>query len=482
MTSAELHYYKGLGLGVNELKTLLQKKSIDDTIRTKISENTYGGVIKAFTGFGKSYTMLSACKRFREKNDGKITVLVPSLHLKGDAELLLKSIDNIEVIVLNTYTIYNKEDVKTEMLICDEVHHILNDSSEYFSNALDKTDFKYFIGFSASLENRHIAFLAKKGISITFDISLIQGMALKLVPPFIIYNLGIDLTFDEQKQYIPYEKMDLASRKPFVEFEMFVDIPAYEQALFISDIKKEKIEVNRQLVNKLLNKKEEVKEGEPVKTVYNIPKADFINLLRKTINTDLSSFDIRKEANKFITAVRTKNEILSKSINKLRLAKEFIEKNTLKSLVFSPNSIAICDEIAGYGKATDTIAYHSKVSKSKRKKITEAFNQSLFTNLIVIQALDEGFNIKDVKRALVLDIVGVTLRNIQRLGRILRYDEKDPDKRSEMIYIYHSPFCYFDENTQEEMEINPSDYKRLTEAQKDFINIRFINNLNDLTL
>lgn len=26
MTSAELHYYKGLGLGVNELKTLLQKK------------------------------------------------------------------------------------------------------------------------------------------------------------------------------------------------------------------------------------------------------------------------------------------------------------------------------------------------------------------------------------------------------------------------------------------------------------------------
>ena len=107
MTTAEIKYYQSLDLEGNELKTLIQEESLNKLLRNKIDEenNIRGGIIEAYTGFGKSYIIYLAVKRFRVKSDGEVVVIVPSLHLQGEMNLLLSEFQNVKVYVINTFTI-----------------------------------------------------------------------------------------------------------------------------------------------------------------------------------------------------------------------------------------------------------------------------------------------------------------------------------------------------------------------------------------
>ena len=474
MTNEEITYYKNLKLEVNPLKDLLQNKAINVTIKTKISETQSGGVIEAYTGFGKSFVIKKLCERYRVKNNGLITILVPSQYLEKMIKEDIEHIDNVKVFVINTYTMYLDEIHETDFLICDEVHHILNNDSKYFSTALEKTKFKYFVGFSAFLEAKHKNFLLSHGINITFSIDLIDGLNLDIVPKFKIYNLGIDFTSQEKEQYIKWEKIQNINAQPFNEFQVISKINGYEIALFIAS-KEDKFNVKSWLINRVLNEENDIE-----REYYNIPKHDLCDLICKCLTLDIKPLDLVKAAFMYTKAVREKNNIIKHSQNKLILAKKYVESNQIKSIIFSPNSIVICDAIAKFGVNSTTIAYHSKINTGKRKKIIEAFNQNLFRNLVVIQALDEGFSIDDVKRGLILDIVGVTLRNIQRLGRLLRVDLNDLDKMAEMIYVYHKSFEYYDDEIKDMIEIIPADLKRLERAQKEFISIENISKLEDV--
>lgn len=477
MTNQEIDYFKSLNLSINETKDLIQNEAIKKTITTVINKDSKGGVIEAFTGFGKSYIIKKICSRYLERNpDKKVTIIVPSEYLermiKSDLEDLNSK--NIEIFILNTYTMILDEIHYTGLVIFDEVHHILNNDSKFFSTAIEKTKFDFFIGLSAFLEAKHKSFLEKHNIFVTYNIELIDGINLGIIPKFKIYNLGIDFTSKEKEKYIEWEQISKSNRRPFEEFQNISRINAYDLALFITDFDPDKrFKIKSSVINRLLNEPDDI-----ANEFYNIPKNDMLNLICKFV--ECTPFDLKKKAFMYSKAIREKNNIIKNSIRKLEIAKEFITNNTKKSIVFTPNSINICDSIAKLGKNSNTIAYHSKINKGRRKKIIDAFNANLFQNIVVVQTLDEGFSVNDVTRGLILDVAGVTLRNIQRLGRLLRIDMNDLDKIAEMIYVYHKSFVYYDEDLEDDIEIYPSDLQRLKSAQKEFISIEYINSLEEI--
>lgn len=470
MTIEEIKYFQNLNLSVNDTKSLIQRKSINVTLK----DFGGNGVIEAYTGFGKGKIGRDIIERIKTKiPDSKILILVPSLHLKASWEESVKQYSNVEVFVLNTYTISMANVIKTvDLLLIDEVHHVLGSESKFFSTALEKTNAKYKIGLSAKLNDSQIKVLEENGIKISYKIELIDGIKLGLVPRFKIFNIGVDFTDTEKIEYYKWEKITTDCNNKWQPIKSRSGMNLYDIALWYAT-KKEKFQTWSTPICKLAGVEDKNKQ-------FNIPRTDFINILADFL--DITYNELSQILYFYNKCITEKEKIIRNSITKIQIAKEFIETNEKKSIIFAPNDINISNKILTFSNHSDTIAYNSSVSKAKKKKILDTFKNGGFRNLLTIKALDEGYDVPDIEVGLILQIVGQTGNNIQRLGRILRYDVNNPEKLASLIYVYMNSFEIYNDETGELLEIVPADNKRLKHAQKDLLNIFYINNLKEWSL
>lgn len=403
----------------NELKDFIQKDIVNYLAKL---DNL---ILEAGTGFGKTNTALQAINRIRKNNDEPIVILVPTDVLKQQWLSKINH-DNVFVYVIKSYTNVEKEDIIRNgyLLIVDEAHRILNQNSQYFSLAIDLSDFKFNLFLSATLENNHKKFLHSRGFNNYYEISLNYLYNNGLVPDFININLAVQFTEDEKLQVVNVqEKID--KWLPFM-------------------------------------------------------KMIGVNNVFEEINLENQCFLYGEDYNKIkrmywgLRACYTKrNGIYKNAINKFDAVKTILEHLIdEKVLVFCSNIDTVNDIV----KLTPQgIGYHSKITSKNRKEIINVFNNDYKKHLISVGSLIEGFDsIKPIRFGVRFSYDSTSLKGIQSLGRIIRFDETNPDSKAYMFNLYVDDFVY-NKNHVESIE------KRwLLNNQKDLINIINIENMEEI--
>ena len=415
-----LNLYKNGILG-DDLKDIIQTDAIDIWLRA-------GGVgiIEAVTGFGKSHLCKSLFKRYRTRYNDNIEIVVPTDPLYDDFKRDTSHLENCKVSIINTYVKSNHE---CGLLVVDEVHKIANRSSKFFKSVIPNTQYKYCLGLTATLNDHQKDYLESIGVKVVFTVTRSEANQLGLLPEHDIFNYGVELTTKEQ---INYEKAHKMFNSSFEIFKVASEHNAFQVAMACC----QKID-------------EQVKIGDKYRLVE-----DVINIVAKKNGYDFK--DVRDTAFVWKASMQKLGNITDNAHNKLEAVYEILAKyQNDKALVFS-QSIEHCETIAT--KVYNARAYHSK-SKNK-KKLLEAFILGAFTRLIVVEAIDMGFNDKNITLAINVKFDSEFGQMLQRIGRAIRLNTENPDKYVRFFNLYCKPFtAYTDDN--EEYTINPNDYNKL---------------------
>jgi superfamily II DNA or RNA helicase len=142
-----------------------------------------------------------------------------------------------------------------------------------------------------------------------------------------------------------------------------------------------------------------------------------------------------KYAKEWFNQVRIRKDLLNSSRQKLNMAVSIIEKHkTEKLMVFSETieSITKLSEIlAQRGIKSEMI--HSKTKNNDRKLILENWGVEFFP-LLSVHTLEIGFDIPNVKIAVILSNTSNINQIAQRIGRVIR---KTEDKVAASIYLIY---------------------------------------------
>lgn len=375
-----------------DLRNYVQDDFIEKPENNKIAE--------FYTGFGKTITGIKEIKKLATiKPNLRVHIVVPKDHLfKSWRKELVKLYTNYpfvstELYIINSYTMNNKAP-HCDLLIIDEVHRALNDDSEYFSTAIEQSSFDYSLFLTATLKEEYEKFLvkelAKKGKTVVkYQVSLYWGFKNGLVPPTKIYNIPLELTLREKSAYIQAQD----THKKYSSY--FAPAKVYSPYDYIGKQHESK--------RKWLAKELDLQEG-----------AVFGMLLKwnKALN----------ERKQIIQNAQSKYEAVRKVLN-------VIDEKVLvfcKTIDFADNLVK--DE-------PRSIAYHSKLpirkdknGKSEKDRVLDAFYSNQKPFLISIDSLKEGFDIKSCQIALRVAFTSNDLDLVQQLGRIIRFDEENPNK------------------------------------------------------
>ncbi len=193
---------------LNKRRDYLQTLVINHLAQTKYL------LINCFTSFGKSYCVKQGIRRLNNKygKEEQHIIVVPSTNLKEEFEKVLNEFPNVKVLIINTFVKGTYDNVKS--LWIDECHTALNSHSLEFSKAFSLVECPIKVGLSATLNKEQLEFAEKLGFSNRFYIPLHIGLQLKLVPPYNIYNLPVELTESEKAKYV---KID-ADYKDYIHF------------------------------------------------------------------------------------------------------------------------------------------------------------------------------------------------------------------------------------------------------------------------
>lgn len=375
-----------------DLRNYVQNDFVNKPENNKIAE--------FYTGFGKTITGIKEIKKLATiKPNLRVHIVVPKDHLfKSWRKELVKLYTNYpfvstELYIINSYTMNNKAP-HCDLLIIDEVHRALNDDSEYFSTAIEQSSFDYSLFLTATLKEEYEKFLvkelAKKGKTVVkYQVSLYWGFKNGLVPPTKIYNIPLELTLREKSAYIQAQD----THKKYSSY--FAPAKVYSPYDYIGKQHESK--------RKWLAKELDLQEG-----------AVFGMLLKwnKALN----------ERKQIIQNAQSKYEAVRKVLN-------VIDEKVLvfcKTIDFADNLVK--DE-------PRSIAYHSKLpirkdknGKSEKDRVLDAFYSNQKPFLISIDSLKEGFDIKSCQIALRVAFTSNDLDLVQQLGRIIRFDEENPNK------------------------------------------------------
>lgn len=165
------------------------------------------GGAQVATGFGKTFTTLYCiCKRMFEKDPNhRIIVVVPRTNLR---EQWRKEIEKLLPDFKDRFFVETVQWFQDKNLKFDCSLLVLDEADEYYATDRKKIwdgtwiNFRYFLWLSADatdVNSRHKEFIARFPIidSITMDEAVENGW----VSPYIVYNIGVDLTEEERSAY-----------------------------------------------------------------------------------------------------------------------------------------------------------------------------------------------------------------------------------------------------------------------------------------
>lgn len=465
MEYEELNYFIKLtreGITGNVLKSRLQTFAINKTL-TKFDGI---GIIEAFTGFGKGHLCKDLFIRYRKKFTDNIIVIVPSDNLYEDFVKIGKELEliNYYVYVLKGYTMSENPDIVRNcgLLIVDEVHRVCGEMSEYFKNAIPLTTYKRLIGLSATLSFEHKEFLSQYGIKVSFSISITEGTRLNIVPEYKILNVGVELTTNER---IDYVKADKYFKSYFKFFNIGDGYNSFELMMACGVGGEELKKVSR--------------AGYDIEYATSNQWAALI----AGYHQGLTYKDIKFKGVMAMKAMRDRETVINKAENKIFFlidALNIISKNNEirdsenKSLLYSMSFIHDREQIELLEKYTKSkaIGYYSALAKKLKDSILSNFKLGVFYHLLTFKALDEGYDNKKLSIGFNLNYHSKLLNTVQRLGRVIRRDEENPDKQGIFIFVYCTPFIEWD--GEENVEIRPNDFKKLPNLQKGMIDVNYL--------
>lgn len=467
------------------------------------------GTIEATTGFGKTMLAIIAILRMNNSSPSYTTiVVVPNSNLYEDwcdpliGYIRLFNLKNVRVFVVNSYTM-NDRMYKCHLLILDEVHRYTNEDSEYFSTTLNITDYKYCMCLSATLDSDKRKFLEKYNLPIVGKITLAEAERNSWVSKSLIFNLSVELTSEDIPDFTKYNKRINKLMSCFDgDYEL-------ARACMSGENKKTKV---RSLNLTLSGRgwREYVARSNGFNPVYDTKDHPFspFNIKGKAFqlnwvtnkrkeflynakNKYQTCLDVIKHLNYPKTIIFSETVEFATNLNKL-LSNNGISSDEyhgqISSRVYHDHKVFATKTDKGYidihGKTYNTIytlkkAYKGKLlelysNKKLKKKIITDYNDDKINVLCTVKSLDEGFDSKKVGLAIIASGTSTPLRQIQRIGRAIRYVE------GKTAYIVN---LYVDDYEKEKGTVVKSqDLKWLISRQRGIPNskINWVSNVKEI--
>ena len=440
--------------------------------------------IEAYTGWGKT----EVASKYIKKNfsDKLVVAVVPRQNLRDQLLIKFANIKNFHCYVINSFTMSDNTNIikDCDLLWVDEVHWCLGQNSKYFNTLLDTVKRKKFLGTSATLSIEHKMFLASKEIKIVDSISIAEGIKLGTVPSFFMYNLPVQLTESEKIKYKKYQRWYDSCFKVF-DYDwnlvkecttkisprwkggMWQDSP---QAVLARELGWVGTNLSDAIKNYTHNKKIEngVLTGKKL-PVYGKP-------IKNSVDDRWHPENIRRIANIWMGVMQKRKWLIECAENKIPTTIELLNIIKRKSIVFSSTQDMASRLAEEFNKNDNRcLVYHTKVKK-KTDVLIKFSNSKPTENLILstVKAADEGIDIKDASLGIQQGYNSNSRVYTQRVGRLLRIDELNPNKVTLFINLYVDDFTIYGE------QVESQEKKWLMKAQKGQLNVKWFDNIEEL--
>ena len=344
-----------------------QKKALNNWAKHKFS-----GSIIAGTGFGKSRCgVIAVGKTLDSTESGKGLVLVPTNQLQEQfkEEFIKWGYEHVldHVDILCYASAYKLEDNHYSVVVCDEIH--LGLSPEY-RKFFENNTWDRLLCMTATLpEDFEYKELLFKMAPTVYKISLDKCVDLGLVSPYEIVCIPIELTEVEQEQYKKANNTFVYAKYCLGQFG------AFDRAKHIM--------------------------GAGKNTASNEDKA---------------------AAAQFYRSIRQRKAVVDHADNKIAQLQKIVIRNIGEKILVFGGSNEFTNKLA---EATETFSsvYHSGKTKKQREKALADFRSGDKPVLCSTKALNQGFDVADATMAVICGLTSKALTMIQRVGRIIRYQE-----------------------------------------------------------
>lgn len=344
-----------------------QKKAINAWAKRKFT-----GTIIAGTGFGKSRCgVIAAGKTLDATDNAKAIVLVPTTQLqaqfrdefsKWDYEHVLDRVD-----IVCYASAYKIENEHYDIVVCDEVH--LGLSPEY-RKFFENNTWNRLLCMTATppeeIEYRDILY---KLAPVCYRIDLDKCVELGLVSPYKIICKPIELTAVEKQEYDKANKTFVYAKYILGQFD------AFDRARHIM--------------------------GSGKHTASNQDKA---------------------AAAQFYRAIRARKAVVDHADGKIAELQKIVIKNIGEKILVFGGSNEFTNKLADATETFSTV-YHSGKTKKQKEQALKEFRSGDKPVLCSTKALNQGFDVADATMAVICGLTSKSLTMIQRVGRIVRYQE-----------------------------------------------------------
>jgi superfamily II DNA or RNA helicase len=441
------------------------------------------GTLNYETGVGKTHTaFLLIQKIFESRGLQKIAIAVPSAPLidkwKKDIDNYIISPEQKESIVVygaNEIVVGNVHD-EVYLLIIDEIHEFFSDNRE---NIIKGTyiQHKYRLGLTGTPPEDRQDFRMLQGLCPIVDtIDSKEALREGFIAPYIVYNLGVELTDYERGLY---DGITNRIEEYFVYFDKRFDTV---QACISGNPGMNNAQIHKERVAKF--------NGWDTSIVG--------NPLQDEKNRKFNPYKIGEYAFELMKLFRERATLLYNAENKLTTALKLVEKfKSVKIICFS-ESVQFADRLGllinrefqtknlfeeNAEGQEHCVVFHSqletklvnnpktgkpmKFGLKRQKDEAEAKIRSGQAKVIsTVAALDKGFDVHDLRLAIITSRTSKVTQWKQRTGRVKRLDLFDETAVKIIVNVYSI-------DTQDEAWVKNG-------QRTDFMTIREVYDINSI--
>lgn len=477
---------------VNQKKLARQLSIIDKWMQAGCK-----GTLEAVTGFGKTYVLILIIKRFHAKYpDHYVDVVLPKISLLEDwtdpvkGHIVKHGLNNVFPFVVNTYIKFERR--FPAILGLDEIH---NYASEEFGKVFEVAGAKrledlekgpHLLGLTATLhrnDGKHK--FIEEYCPVIDTVTLEEAKREGYISNFKTYNLGLDLTEEEQEVY---NRIDGTFRTSFAKFNHNFDL-AMACAKAGNVFSRVSVPI----------KERGMRDGKPVlierETVLVKSSADWqyyfaqYNEWDGSIDHPWSPKAVARIAQQFNASMRSRKTFIYTAVAKLDAIEQIVNKwPAFKTITFSETAEFAEAVVERLGEERCK-SYHSKTkgtvirtetldkkgklvykdkkigAKVYKEMIKASFIEGAFQVFSTVKALDEGFDDPTVKIGVQASYTSTKRQNTQRTGRATRKDEEDETKMALNINLYIK-------GTQEE--------KWLNDKQRGILDVEWVDSVDEI--
>jgi superfamily II DNA or RNA helicase len=121
------------------------------------------------------------------------------------------------------------------------------------------------------------------------------------------------------------------------------------------------------------------------------------------------------------------------AFNKIAISAQLVTDVKGRKLIFGGDN-AFTDLLSS--NISGSVRYHSKMKKKENLEALRAFKEGDSDVLCSTKALNQGLDVPDASIGIVCGLTSKPLTMVQRVGRLVRIDPKDPKKTGKVIIVY----------------------------------------------